>query len=65
MNFYTLPYNHYCGVDLHSRTMSLCVVAPDGAPSACASSTAPRPKATAWTPRTQADPLPLEPRRPR
>jgi transposase len=31
MNFYTLPHKHYCGVDLHSRTMYLCIVGQDGA----------------------------------
>ena len=30
MNFYTLPHKHYCGVDLHSRTMYLCIVGRDG-----------------------------------
>jgi transposase len=31
MNFYKLPHKHYCGVDLHSRTMYLCIVGRDGA----------------------------------
>ena len=25
MNFYTKPHRFYCGVDLHARTMSVCV----------------------------------------
>jgi hypothetical protein len=31
MNLYTLPHKHYCGVDLHSRTMYVCIVGRDGA----------------------------------
>jgi len=31
MNFYTRPHKYYCGVDLHSRTMYICVVGQDGA----------------------------------
>jgi hypothetical protein len=31
MDFYTLPHKHYCGVDLQSRTMYLCIVGRDGA----------------------------------
>jgi hypothetical protein len=31
MNFYKLPHKHYCGVDLHSRTIYLCIVGRDGA----------------------------------
>src|SRR5512134_1875626 len=31
MNFYKLPHKYYCGVDLHSRTMYLCIVGRDGA----------------------------------
>ena len=30
MNFYKLPHKYYCGVDLHSRTMYLCIVGQDG-----------------------------------
>src|SRR5512137_2478764 len=31
MNFYKGPHKYYCGVDLHSRTMYICVVGQDGA----------------------------------
>jgi hypothetical protein len=30
MNFYRLSHKHYCGVDLHSRTLCLCIVGQDG-----------------------------------
>ena len=26
MRFYTGQHTHYCGIDLHARTMSLCVL---------------------------------------
>lgn len=26
MRFYTRQHKHYCGIDLHARTMSLCVL---------------------------------------
>ena len=31
MNFYRVAHKYYCGVDLHSRTMYICVVGQDGA----------------------------------
>jgi transposase len=31
MNFYTSPHKHYCGVDLHARTLYLCIVSREGA----------------------------------
>ena len=31
MNFYKLSHKYYCGVDLHSRTLYLCIVGQDGA----------------------------------
>jgi hypothetical protein len=31
MNLHKLAHKHYCGVDLHSRTMYLCIVGRDGA----------------------------------
>src|SRR5262245_41065122 len=31
MRFYTGPHRFYCGVDLHTRTLSLCVLDADGA----------------------------------
>ena len=31
MNFYKLAHKYYCGVDLHSRTLYLCIVGQDGA----------------------------------
>ena len=30
MNFYGLSHKYYCGVDLHSRTLYLCIVGQDG-----------------------------------
>ncbi len=26
MRFYTKPHKHYCGVDLHARTMFVCIL---------------------------------------
>jgi len=26
MRFYTRPHKHYCGIDLHARTMSVCIL---------------------------------------
>ena len=31
MRFYTGPHLHYCGIDLHARTMYLCILDRDGA----------------------------------
>ena len=31
MRFYTKQHPFYCGIDLHARTMSLCVLHQDGA----------------------------------
>jgi hypothetical protein len=31
MRFHTQPHHVYCGIDLHARTMSLCIVHRDGA----------------------------------
>ena len=31
MNFYKLAHKYYYGVDLHSRTLYLCIVGQDGA----------------------------------
>jgi hypothetical protein len=33
MRFYTRQHRHYCGVDLHARTMYICVL--NGAVIAC------------------------------
>ena len=30
MRFYTGQHQHYCGVDLHTRTMYLCILSRDG-----------------------------------
>jgi hypothetical protein len=30
MRFYTKPHQFYCGIDLHARTMYLCVLNQDG-----------------------------------
>jgi L-fucose mutarotase/ribose pyranase (RbsD/FucU family) len=30
MNFYTTAHKHYCGVDLHARTMYICIVSQQG-----------------------------------
>jgi hypothetical protein len=30
MQFYTRQHRHYCGVDLHARTMCVCVLDRDG-----------------------------------
>ncbi len=30
MNFYTTPHKHYCGVDLHARTMYICILSQQG-----------------------------------
>src|SRR6059036_878166 len=30
MRFYTRQHRHYCGVDLHARTMYLCIFSHDG-----------------------------------
>ena len=26
MKFYTKQYKHYCGVDLHARTLYVCII---------------------------------------
>ncbi len=26
MNFYVKQHRHYCGVDLHARTMYVCII---------------------------------------
>jgi len=26
MKFYTKQHNHYCGIDLHARTMYVCII---------------------------------------
>src|SRR4029077_3050434 len=31
MRFYSQPHRFYCGVDLHARTMYLCILGSDGA----------------------------------
>jgi len=31
MRFYTRQHRHYCGIDLHARTMYLCILDPTGA----------------------------------
>ena len=31
MRFYTQQHQFYCGIDLHARTMSLCILSQDGA----------------------------------
>lgn len=31
MNFYATPHKHYCGVDLHARTMYICILSQQGA----------------------------------
>ena len=30
MRFYNQPHRFYCGIDLHARTMHVCVLAHDG-----------------------------------
>jgi hypothetical protein len=30
MRFYNTPHKHYCGVDLHARTLYLCIIDRDG-----------------------------------
>ena len=30
MQLYTKTHQHYCGIDLHARTMYLCIVSHDG-----------------------------------
>ena len=30
MRFYTKPHQFYCGIDLHARTMDLCILNQDG-----------------------------------
>ncbi len=30
MNFYTTQHKHYCGVDLHARTMYICILSQQG-----------------------------------
>ena len=30
MRFYTTQHNHYCGIDLHARTMYLCILDSEG-----------------------------------
>jgi hypothetical protein len=30
MRFYTRTHKHYCGVDLHARTMYLCILSQAG-----------------------------------
>jgi len=29
MRFYTKPHQHYCGIDLYSKTMNQCTVGQD------------------------------------
>jgi hypothetical protein len=31
MRFYTNQHRFYCGIDLHARTLYVCIVSPDGA----------------------------------
>ena len=31
MRFYTQQHTHYCGIDLHARTMYMCILNPEGA----------------------------------
>ena len=31
MRFYTGQHQHYCGIDLHARTLYLCVLDAEGA----------------------------------
>jgi hypothetical protein len=31
MRFYTRTHRHYCGIDLHARTMYVCVLSQEGA----------------------------------
>jgi hypothetical protein len=31
MRFYTRTHKHYCGIDLHARTMYVCVLSQEGA----------------------------------
>jgi hypothetical protein len=31
VNFYATPHKHYCGVDLHARTMYVCILSQQGA----------------------------------
>jgi len=31
MNFYTTAHKHYCGVDLHARSMYVCILSQQGA----------------------------------
>jgi hypothetical protein len=30
MRFYTKAHKHYCGIDLHARTMYVCVLGSEG-----------------------------------
>ncbi len=30
MRFYTGQHNYYCGIDLHARTMYVCIISQDG-----------------------------------
>ncbi|MFC2172483.1 hypothetical protein ACFLU6_07605 [Acidobacteriota bacterium] len=30
MNFYTKQHQYYCGIDLHARTMCLCILDKEG-----------------------------------
>lgn len=30
MRFYTTTHNHYCGIDLHAKTMYLCILDREG-----------------------------------
>ena len=30
MRFYTRTHKHYCGIDLHARTMYVCVLSQEG-----------------------------------
>ena len=32
MRFYNQPHRFYCGIDLHARTMYLCILDPNGQP---------------------------------
>jgi predicted NBD/HSP70 family sugar kinase len=30
MNFYTKQHQYYCGIDLHAKTMYLCIISQEG-----------------------------------
>ena len=48
MRFYTKQHPFYCGLDLHARTMDVCILSQDG--ELCRSQPGPTPCSRPWRP---------------